>query len=332
MGFEAIWRMWIKGCIQKIPFYVLVNGSSCGKFTSEKGLRQGDSLSPFIFLLVSEVLNIMFSKALVAGKLGGFAAKTGGTSVGHLQFADDTLVFLDADIEQVRFLKYILLSFEYVSGISTNFNKCSLFAVGEVVHLDDMASVLGCSCDSFPAIYLGLLLGEHTLSKSKWDKVIEICKARLSFWKRNSLSKAGKLTLIKSVLLSLPIYYFSFFLAPKSVVNKIEKKIRNFLWHSSADKKNVTWVGWSKVSKPLDRGGLGIRKLSIVNKSLLKKWWWRLGRERDSLWAKIILDKYDFTDLGWRSKVPSNAHGVSLWKNISKVADDFLHSNSVQDR
>lgn len=111
MGFGQIWRMWIKGCIEKIPFSILVNGSSCGKFLSEKGLRQGDPLSPFLFLLVSEVLNIMFSKASCAGKVGGFSVKNGGTTISHLQFADDTLVFLDADLEQVRFLKYILLSF-----------------------------------------------------------------------------------------------------------------------------------------------------------------------------------------------------------------------------
>ncbi|XP_026384892.1 uncharacterized protein LOC113280488 [Papaver somniferum] len=212
----------------EIPFSVLVNGSSCGKFTSEKGLPQEDPLSPFIFLIVSEVLNIMFSKALVAGKLGGFKAKEGGTSISHLQFADDTLVFLDADLEQVRYLKYLLLSFEYASGLSTNFNKCNLFVVGEVVNLDDMAAILGCSCDSFPSIYLGMPLGDQTLSKSKWDRIVEICKSRLASWKRSSLSKAGKLTLIKSVLLSLPIYYFSLFLAPKYVVNQIEKTIRDF--------------------------------------------------------------------------------------------------------
>ncbi|XP_026438074.1 uncharacterized protein LOC113336620 [Papaver somniferum] len=159
--------MWINCCIQRIRFAILVNGSSCGKFACAEVLFQGDPLSPFIFLLISEVLNIMLSKALVDGKLGGFTAKYGGTSIYCMQFQDDTLVFLDADLEQVRFLKFLLFSFEFASGLCTNFSKCSLFVVGEVVNLDVLASVLGCSCDSFPGVYLGLPLGEQILSKTK---------------------------------------------------------------------------------------------------------------------------------------------------------------------
>ncbi|XP_026420639.1 uncharacterized protein LOC113316707 [Papaver somniferum] len=258
MGFGQIWRMWIKGCIEKIPFSILVNGSSCGKFISEKGLRQGDPLSPFLFLLVSEVLNIMFSKASRAGKVGGFIVKNGGTTISHLQFADDTLVFLDVDLEQVRFLKYILLSFEFASGLSTNFSKCSLFAVGEVNNLNTSAAVFGCSCEAFPSIYLGLPLGEQSLSKSKWDRVIETCKDRLASSKRSSLTKEG------------------------------------------------------------------IRKLNSMNKALLMKWWWCLGKERNSLWAKITFEKYGCSDLGWRTKKTTSSHGVSLWRNIYKVAEDFF--------
>lgn len=214
--------------------------SSCGKFTSEKGLRQGDPLYPFPFLLVSEVLNVMISKSLMDGKLGGFKVKEDGTIVSHLQFADDTLVFLDADLEQVRFLKYILLSFEFASGLCTNFSKCSLFAVGDVVNLDELDAVLGCSCEAFPSIYLGLPLGENNLSKRKWDRVVERCKCRLATWKRSSQSKGGKLTLIKSVLLSLPIYYFSIFMAPKSVIQRIEKTIIEIFFGTTLQKRRMS--------------------------------------------------------------------------------------------
>lgn len=106
MGFGEVWRKWINGCIRRVPFSVLVNGSCCGKFTSQKCLRQGDPLSPFIFLMVSEVLTTMFSKAAEVGWMGGFQVKPNGTKVSHLQFADDTLVFLDANINQ-RSLRFI---------------------------------------------------------------------------------------------------------------------------------------------------------------------------------------------------------------------------------
>lgn len=323
MGFGLKWRKWIGGCIRKIPFSVLINGTSCGKFTSEKGLRQGDPVSPFVFLLVSEVLSMMFAKSTEVGWLGGFSVKQNGTKLSHLQFADDTLVFLDADIRQVQYLKYTLLSFEMASGLSTNFQKSNLFAVGEVEDLDTLAAVMGCSFEGFPVIYLGLPLGDKTNTISKWDKVLEICRVRLASWKRG-LSKAGKLTLIKSVLLSIPVYYFSLFMAPQFVIKQIEKSIRDFLWHDGDNGKKHYWVNWGKVGEPLDHGGLGIRRLKLMNKSILSKWCWRLGRERDSLWANIIFEKHGLLDLGWRTRKPTTTHGVSLWKNIDLMSSSFF--------
>ncbi|XP_026410101.1 uncharacterized protein LOC113305236 [Papaver somniferum] len=191
MGFGEVWRKWIAGCIKQVPFSVLVNGSCCGKFSSQKGLRQGDLLSPFIFLLVSEVLTSMFTKAAEVGWIGGFQVRSNGTRVSHLQFADDTLVFLDADISQVRMLKYNLLLFEYASGLKTNFGKSNIFAVGNVENIEMLASVFGCAIAAFPAIYLGLPLGDKALSCNKWERVVEMCYNRLAIWKSRYLSKAG---------------------------------------------------------------------------------------------------------------------------------------------
>ncbi|XP_026396356.1 uncharacterized protein LOC113290990 [Papaver somniferum] len=119
--------MWIQGCIKRIPLPILVNGSTCRRFVNEKGIRQGDPLSPFLFLLVYEVLTHMFEKDTLAGWIGGFTVKKYGTKVSHLQFADDILVFLDAKVEQLRYLKYILLCFDASSGLHINFSKTSYF-------------------------------------------------------------------------------------------------------------------------------------------------------------------------------------------------------------
>lgn len=291
MGFGATWRMWIAGCIKRIPFSVLVNGSSCGRFTSQKGLRQGNPLSPFLFLLVSEVLTTMFTKATEMGWMGGFEVKEKGTKISHLQFSDDTLVFLDADINQIRYLKYNLLLFEYVSGLKTNFSKSNIFAVGDVINLDNLAEVFGCSVAAFLSTYLGLPLGEKSLSCSKWDRIVELCKIRLASWKKGLLSKAGKLTLIRSVLLSIPVYYFSLFMCPNKVISKIEKIFRDFLWHDMDNRKKHHWVRWNRVCQPFRKGGLAIRSLKKMNRSLLMKWWWRLGKEEHALWEIIIKEK-----------------------------------------
>ncbi|XP_026378866.1 uncharacterized protein LOC113273346 [Papaver somniferum] len=306
--------------------FVLVNGSAYGKFTLEKGLLQGDPLYPFIFLFVSEVLTMMFFKAETDSLLGGFLSSsyTNAVKVSHLQFADDTLVFLDDNVDQVRNLKYILLWYQCISGLKTNFSKCNLFGVGNVQDIEGMAEIMGCSCDCFPTQYLGMPLGDKSNTASKWDRIVEICKARLASWKRKTLSRAGKLTLIKSVLQSIPIYYLSLFMAPSKVIKSIEKVIRDFLWDKSTTFKKHHWVGWRNVCKSLKVGGLDIRSLKNLNKSLLHKWWWRPGNEPEALWSRVVKDKHDIADLGWRTKQPKEKHGVSLWRNIFSTAEDFF--------
>ncbi|XP_026378122.1 uncharacterized protein LOC113272513 [Papaver somniferum] len=139
-GFSSIWQKWMYGCISKISFSMLINGSTFGKFTSEKGLRQGDPLSPFLFLLVSEVLTMMFVKAEMEGMLGGFCSSSS------------------------------------VNVVKRNFSKSSFFGVGDAPDIEGLAEILVCSCDSFPTQYLGMPLWGKTNSTAKWDRVIELCK------------------------------------------------------------------------------------------------------------------------------------------------------------
>ncbi|XP_026428793.1 uncharacterized protein LOC113324719 [Papaver somniferum] len=134
--------------------------------------------------------NTLAKKAAELGWIGVFQVHENGTKIGHFQFADNTLVFLDADIHQIRMLKYNLMLFEYASGLHTNFGKRNIFVVGNVVNLNLLASFFGCSAEALPSIYLGIPLEDKALSSNKWDKVIEIYNGRLAFWKGCLLSKA----------------------------------------------------------------------------------------------------------------------------------------------
>ncbi|XP_026452409.1 uncharacterized protein LOC113352864 [Papaver somniferum] len=130
MGFGDNWRKWIRCCVDYVKFSVLINGSANGYFTSKKGIRQGDPISPFLFLLVGEALTFMIKKAQEQGIISGFQVKTNGMNISHPQFVDDTLIFLDSDVEQVRNLRSILLSFELLSGLKINFAKSQIYGVG----------------------------------------------------------------------------------------------------------------------------------------------------------------------------------------------------------
>ena len=107
IGFGSKWLGWIRWCISTVHFFVLVNGTPSGFFSSSKGLRQGDSLSPNLFILVMEILSCLLSRAKDGGFIKGFWVKERnvvGVEVSHLFFVDDILIFCDASKENLEYL------------------------------------------------------------------------------------------------------------------------------------------------------------------------------------------------------------------------------------
>jgi hypothetical protein len=102
----------------------------------------------------------------------------------------------------------------------------------------------------------------------------------------------GRLVLLKSVLSALPIYFLSFFKAPSGIISQLESLFKKFLWGGSEEAKKIHWVKWEKITKPKERGGLGVMDLRVFNIALLGKWWWRIRNEKESLWFKVLEQKY----------------------------------------
>ncbi|XP_071700037.1 uncharacterized protein [Rutidosis leptorrhynchoides] len=129
------------------------------------------------------------------------------------------------------------------SGLKVNFSKSNLFSVGVSSDaVSDMARYLGCATCVIPFTYLGVLVGCEMKKRKDWDFVVDKVKHRLSDCKEKSLSFGGCITLIKSVLSSLPLYAFCLFCAPSSVINLLEGLRRNFLWGGSGDNTNMAWT------------------------------------------------------------------------------------------
>ena len=126
---------------------------------------------------------------------------------------------------------------------------------------------------SLPTTYLGLPLGARHKSTMVWDAVEEKFRKRLALWKRQYISKGGRLALIQSTLCCMPTYLMSLFRIPKSISMRLERIQREFLWGGGALDRKIHNVNWKIVSLSRDRGGLGIRKLSSLNKALLGKWY-----------------------------------------------------------
>ena len=272
MGFGSKWISWINWCISIAYFFVLFNGSSMEFFRSSRGLRQGDPLSPYLFVIRMEAPSCLLKRVLEGNFISGcrFWGRDGGEIViSHLLYADDTILFYEAKSEQLMCLRWTLMWFEAFSGLKINLNKCVIIPLGRVDNVEVLASELGCGVASLPTTYLGLPLGAPHRAMGVWDSIEERFRRRLSSWTRQYISKGGRLTLIRSTLSSLPIYFLSLFRMPKLVCSRLEKIQRDFLWGGGNLERKAHLVNWKTVCLEKSRGGIGVRSLSKMNKALL---------------------------------------------------------------
>ncbi|RVW46135.1 Transposon TX1 uncharacterized 149 kDa protein [Vitis vinifera] len=267
MGFGSKWVGWMWSCISSAKFSVMVNGVPAGFFPSSKGLRQGDPLSPYLFVVGMEVLDVLIRKAVEGGFLSGCNIRGGSESplhISHLFFADDTIIFCEARKDHLTHLSWILFWFEAASGLKINLAKSEIIPVGEVVGMEELAVELGCKVGSLPSQYLGC--------PRWWLEDLRKCKG-------------------------------------------------TFLWGGGHMEGKTHLVNWEVVCTDKAKGGLGIRKLALLNKALLGKWIWRYACDKDNLWKQVIKVKYGQEDFGWRPKKAMGAVGVGVWKEIWKESE-----------
>ncbi|RVW16129.1 putative ribonuclease H protein [Vitis vinifera] len=228
-------------------------------------------------------------------------------SISHLLFADDAIVFCEAKKEDMTFLSWTLCWFEAASGLRINLAKSEIIPVGEVDEILEMAVELGCKVGQLPSTYLGLPWAPNKAGYV-WDGVEERMRWKLALWKRQYLSKGGRITLIKSTLASMPLYQLSLFRMPKVVVRRFEKLQRDFLWGGGSTERKAHLVSWEKVCVSKEKGGLGLRKIVQLNKALLGKWVWRFACAKDEMWKRVLVAKYGQEEFGWRTKKANETH------------------------
>ena len=158
MGFDVKWITWIMKCVSSVTFFVLVNGSPYGYISPTRGIRQGDPLSPYLFILCSEVISHLLTNATVVNKLKGMKINSTGPAINHLLFADDALFFCHAHPKSCSTIMEILKMYEHVSGQAVNLHK-SVITFGSKVKQQvktQLRRILNIHNDGGGEKYLGL--------------------------------------------------------------------------------------------------------------------------------------------------------------------------------
>ncbi|GAU10246.1 hypothetical protein TSUD_418780 [Trifolium subterraneum] len=293
-GFCDKWVDWIRVCVFAGNLSVLVNGSPTSEINIQRGLKQGDPLAPFLFLLVVEGLSGVMRRAVDMNLFKGFSMGRNHVVIFHLQYADDTLCIGEASVENLWTIKAILRGFEMASGLKVNFWKSGLIGVNVHPTFMEMAcTFLNCRLSSLPFKYLGLPIGANPKNMSTCEPLLVHIRNRLNSWRNKYISLGGRIVMINAVLNAIPIFHLSFSKMPIKVWKKVVRVQREFLWGGVKGGKKVNWARWSVVCRDKNKGGLGVRDIRIVNLSLLSKWRWRLLLPGRSLWKEVLVSNYE---------------------------------------
>nr|GEW65290.1 RNA-directed DNA polymerase, eukaryota [Tanacetum cinerariifolium] len=226
-GFGSKWCSWIGGSLISGMTSILINGSPTSEFQFNCGLKQGDPLAPYLFILIMESLYFSFSRAVDAGIFTGIKIDSSLT-ISHLFYAYDAVFISEWYNANLTSITHILHCFSLLSSLKINLKKSHLLGVGTSNDtITATALNLGCSVMKTPFKYLGMVGGNSSTIKSRDDTIGKL-KARLSNWKLKTLSIGGRLMLLKLVLGSTPIYNMSLYKVPKSVLHSMESIRRNF--------------------------------------------------------------------------------------------------------
>lgn len=319
IGVPAKFIHWIKLCISTPSFSVQVNGELAGYFQSKRGLRQGCSLSPYLFVLCMNVLSHKIDKAAQEGKFQ-FHPNCKSLSLTHLCFADDLMVFVDGTRESIEGALSVFDGFAQWSGLSISIEKSTVYMAG--IQEEEKRRILvnfPFAEGSLPVRYLGLPLMTQSMRRHDYLPLLERIRSRICSWTSRFLSYAGRLQLIKSVLVSIVNFWASVFRLPGKCMKEVEQLCASFLWSGPALKSTGAKVAWSEICKPLNEGGLGVRALKEVNIVYGLKLIWRM-LSGDSLWGKWIkkylLKKRSF----WEVKINSQM-GSWMWRKMLKLRD-----------
>ncbi|GJX90174.1 RNA-directed DNA polymerase, eukaryota, reverse transcriptase zinc-binding domain protein [Tanacetum coccineum] len=246
-GFHPVMINWIMVCLKTASFSVCVNGESHGFFKAKRGLRQGDPISPYLFTLVMEVLNLMVKRQIKRDSRFKYHTGCSKLKITSLCFADDLLMLCHGDVVSASILRRGLDEFSLASGLYPSMSKSEAFFSNVCPDAkNEILMAMPFREGTLPIRYLGVPLASRRIKASDCRVLIDAVKNRINDWRNKSLSFAGRLQLISSILSSLQVYWCSLFILAKLICETIDKMVKNFLWAREGNTSGVVSIGWKE--------------------------------------------------------------------------------------
>ncbi|XP_073360681.1 uncharacterized protein [Aegilops tauschii subsp. strangulata] len=327
-GFGNKWIKWVSILLQSATTKILVNGVPGRSIAHACGLRQGDSVSPLLFVIAMDALTTIIGKALEQRVLSAYRGISAWQRVSI--YADDVALFVHPTITDLSFTKHALYIFGEASGLKVNYLKSTATLIhGDQEDKERVVELLQCKLAEFPCRYLGLQLAIKQLTKQYWQPLLDMVRKCMPAWHRGLVQRAGRLVLAKSVISARPIHQLLVLQPPAWVLEDINSWMRSFFW-AGEDKVNggQCLVAWDRICRPVQYGGLGIKNLKAQALALRVRWEWLRRTKPERPWqglgmlvdqeARAVFDCLVHIEVGRGDK-------VLFWK------DRRIHGHSVQD-
>ncbi|KAK4278800.1 hypothetical protein QN277_016598 [Acacia crassicarpa] len=293
-GFCSEWVSLVMKCVRSVSLNICLSGENIRSISPSRGIRQGDPLSPYLFIIVAEVLSIMISKSQIDRRLIGIKLSNGCPVLTHSFFADDALLYMRASHRNCTALANILDLYCAASGQVINLDKSSIFfSTNSPPAVRAMVSgMLHIPSTEDPGTYLGI---PSIWGKSKTQALAYIRErvaTKIQGWNHSLLSFSGREVMIKAVIQAIPIYPMNCFRFPIKTCKEINSLIANFWWDGKAFGGKTHWKSWGVMTSSKCSGGMGFRDLLKMNDALLAKTAWRLMQRPNDLWARVLKSVY----------------------------------------
>ncbi|XP_075080304.1 uncharacterized protein LOC142165824 [Nicotiana tabacum] len=297
MGFTERLIGIVFGLVSNNWYSILINGQAHGFFKSSRGVKQGDPVSPTLFILAAEALSRGLNALHTNLYFCGFGMPKWSPKINHLAYADDMIIFSSSDETSLMLIIQVLNAYEVASGQLVNKTKSAVYLhyLTDMEVVSKVERITGIHRNDFPIIYLGCPIFYARRKLEYYQPLITKVMDKLQSWQAVN--------------------------PPNYVINRLHKLFAQFFWSSSVGGTSRHWASWNTLCMPVEEGGIGFKSLHDVAKTLFSKLWWNF-RTKPSLWSSFVCQKYckkmNSVIVPWK-------RGSHIWRKMLECRDLIEH-------